>query len=256
MTPIRTLIADDEPLGRQRIRSLLQGDPEIDVIAECGDGPETVAALQSESCDLVFLDVQMPRLNGLEVVQAVGPERMPAFIFVTAYDRYALRAFEVQALDYLLKPFDRDRFTKALERAKAVVGRVKNDDASQQLLNLLEEAKPGRKHLERLAIKCSGRVFFLRLDEVDWIEAAGNYLKLHVGKDFHLLRETVNNLEGRLDPKQFLRVHRSTIVNIDRIKEFQPLFHGDYVVILQDGTQLPVSRTYKQRLPEVFGQGG
>src|SRR5215831_10637179 len=251
--PIHTLIVDDEPLCRERLRTLLADDPDIAIVGECGDGAEAVAALREGPCDLVFLDVQMPVLDGLEVVEAIGPERMPTVVFVTAYDRYALRAFEVQALDYLLKPFDRDRFSRALERAKTHVRRAQSAEASRQLLALLGDARPPRKHLERLVIKSGGRIFFLKMEEIDWIEAAGNYLRLHVGAEIHLLRETMNALEGRIDPERFLRIHRSTIVNIERIREIQPLFHGDHVVILRDGTELTLSRTYRQRLQEVLG---
>ncbi|HKB41991.1 MAG TPA: LytTR family DNA-binding domain-containing protein [Gemmataceae bacterium] len=251
--PIRTLIVDDEPLCRERLRTLLADDPDFTIVGECGDGAEAVATLRETPCDLVFLDVQMPVMDGLEVVEAIGPERMPTVIFVTAYDRYALRAFEVQALDYLLKPFDRERFEKALGRAKAHVQRDQSAEASRQLLALLGDTRPGRKHLERLVIKSGGRIFFLKMEEIDWIEAAGNYLRLHVGTETHLLRETMNALEGRIDPERFLRIHRSTIVNIERIREIQPLFHGDYVVLLRDGTELTLSRTYRQRLQEVLG---
>lgn len=253
MLPIKTLIVDDEPLGRERLRTLLEGDRDIVVIGECSDGAEAVITLSETECDLVFLDVQMPTMTGLEVVEAIGPDRMPTVIFVTAYDRYALRAFEVHALDYLLKPFDRERLGKALERAKSHIRKDKTAEANQQLLALLEEVKPGRKALDRLVIKEGGRVFFLKMEEIDWIEAASNYVRLHVGVETHLVRETMNALESRLDASQFLRIHRSTIVNIERVQEFQPLFHGDYAVILKDGTQLTMSRTYRQRLPELFG---
>ncbi len=250
---VRTLIVDDEPLARQRLRGLLGRDPEIEVIGECGDGQEAVAAVREHRPDLVFLDVQMPVLDGLGVLEALGPENVPVVVFVTAYDRYAVRAFEVHALDYLLKPFDRDRFDKALERAKAEVQRARTDDASERVLALLEELKGGPKPAERLVIKSADRVFLVRTEDVDWIEAAGNYVRIHVGKEAHLLRETMNALETRLDPARFLRIHRSTIVNIERIRELQPLFHGDYVVILQDGTQLTLTRGYRQKLPELFG---
>jgi two-component system LytT family response regulator len=253
MDKIRTLIVDDEPLARQRLRALLAGAADFDLIGECGDGDEAVTAIGEHGPDLVFLDVQMPGRDGLGVVAALDPERLPAFIFVTAYDRYALQAFEVQALDYLLKPFDRDRFEKALERARAAVRRGPSPDAGHQLRALIEEMKPGRKFLERILIKSGSRVLFLKVEELDWIEAAGNYLRLHVGAEMHLLRETMNALETRLDPARFLRIHRSTIVNIDRIQEFQPLFHGDYAVLLRDGTQLTLSRGYRQKLPEPFG---
>jgi two-component system, LytTR family, response regulator len=252
---IRALIVDDEPLARQRLRRLLQDEPDVEIVGEAGDGGDAVATIRALKPDLVFLDVHMPVLDGFGVLEAIGVEAMPAVIFVTAYDRYALRAFEYHALDYLLKPFDRERFRKALERARAHLGRSPSRDEAQQLLGAVEEFRSEGKILERLVIKSAGRVFFLRVEEIDWIEAAGNYVRLHVGKETHLLRDTMSSLETRLDPRKFLRIHRSTMVNIERIQELQPLFHGDYVVILRDGTQLNMSRGYRQRLQEVFGRG-
>ncbi len=251
---IRTLIADDEPLARQRLRSLLETEPDVELVAEYADGRQTVAGIQQHHPDLVFLDVQMPLLDGFGVLEAVSLERLPTVIFVTAYDKYALRAFEVHALDYLLKPFDRDRFRKALARARAQVRQDQSADVSQRLLALLQDVKETRKPLDRLVIKSSGRVCFVRTDEIDWIEAAGNYVKIHVQDDEHLLRETISSLEARLDPDKFLRIHRSTIVHIERIRELQPAFHGDQVVILRDGTELPLSRGYREKLQERFGE--
>jgi two-component system LytT family response regulator len=253
MDRIRTLIVDDEPLARQRLRTLLAAAPDFEIVGECGDGAEAVTAISERAPDLVFLDVQMPGLDGMGVIEELGPGRAPAFIFVTAYDRYALQAFEVQALDYLLKPFDRDRFAKALDRARAAVRRDPADNG-QQLRALIEEMVPNRKYLDRVLIKSGNRVVFLKVEEIDWVEAAGNYLRLHVGRETHLLRETMNALESRLDPAKFLRIHRSTIVNIDRIQEFHPLFHGDYAVLLRDGVQLTLSRGYRQKLPAPFGE--
>jgi two-component system LytT family response regulator len=253
MARIRTLIVDDEPLARQRLRTLLQDEPDVEVVGECAGGREAIAAIGRQAPDLVFLDVQMPAPDGFGVIQAVGVERMPAVIFVTAYDRYALQAFEVQALDYLLKPFDRDRFRKALGRARAQLERSRAGDLGDRLAALLEDVQGGRKPVERLVIKSGGRVFFLRAAEIDWVEAAGNYLRLHVGREVHLLRETLNGLEARLDPEQFLRIHRSTLVNVERIREIQPLFHGDGVVVLRDGTELPMSRGYRQQLRRFLG---
>jgi two-component system LytT family response regulator len=250
---IRALIVDDEPLARARLRTLLSEEPDVEVVGECGDGLEAVAAVQELSPELLFLDVQMPALDGFGVLEALDPARLPVVVFVTAYDRYALRAFEVHALDYLLKPFDRDRFSKALDRARSHLQREGHAEASQRLLELLEDTKSGRKPLERLVIKAAGRVFFLRVEEIDWIEAAGNYVRLHCGSDAHLLRETMNGLGARLDPQRFLRIHRSTIVNVDRIQELQAWFHGDYLVILRDGTQLTLSRGYRQKVQEHFG---
>jgi two-component system LytT family response regulator len=250
---IRTLIVDDEPLARARIRALLQGEPDLTVVGECGDGGDAVAVLRAQQPDLVFLDVQMPVLDGFGVVEAIGPERLPALIFVTAHDRYALRAFEVHALDYLLKPFDRERFRQAVARARDRLARTDREAAGRQLLALLEEVRAARQAPQRLVIKEDGRVFFIRLDDVDWIEAAGNYVRLHVGGAVHLLRETMTALEGRLPGEKFLRIHRSTIVQIDRIRELEPWFHGDYRVQLRDGTALTLSRGYRQKLQERLG---
>lgn len=250
---IRALIVDDEPLARQRLRTLLEGTDDVEVVGECSDGAEALMAVRDTVPDLVFLDVEMPVLDGFGVLEALGKEQRPAVIFVTAYDRYAIRAFEVHALDYLLKPFDRERFQRALERARAKLTVPRMGDSDPQMPVLTEDPRGNRKPLDRLVIKSGGRVFFLRTEEVDWIEAAGNYVRLHVGPETHLLRETMNSLEGRLDADRFIRVHRSTIVNLERIKELQPWFHGDYVVILQDGTQLPLSRSHRQKLQDRFG---
>jgi two-component system LytT family response regulator len=250
---IRALIVDDEPLARQRICTLLEAEPDVQIVGECTDGRQAVAAIEKLRPDLMFLDVQMPALDGFGVLDAVDTDDLPIVIFVTAYDSYAIRAFEVHALDYLLKPFDRERFRKALERAREQFARQQNAGSRKQLRELLHDVKAERKPLERLVIKTAGRVFFLRADEIDWIEAAGNYLRLHVGSETHLLRETMNSVETRLDADKFMRIHRSTIVNIERIKELQPWFHGDYVVILRNGTQLPLSRSYRQKMHELLG---
>jgi two-component system LytT family response regulator len=250
---IRTLIVDDEPLARERIKRFLAGERDLELVGECSEGRAAVEAIRTLKPDLVFLDVQIPELDGFGVLDAVGPAEMPAVIFVTAYDRYALQAFDVNALDYLLKPYNRERFRKAVERARSLLSNGAKGELNERLLSLLENFKtePAR-HLERLMIKSSGRVFFLRTAELDWIEAEGNYLRLHVGRESHLLRETMNRLASKLDPDKFLRIHRSTLVNIERIKELQPLFSGDYVVILRDGKQLTLSRSYRDKLLELF----
>jgi two-component system LytT family response regulator len=253
---LRTLIVDDEPLARERLRNLLAGDADIEIVGECGDGRSAVAAIRELAPDLVFLDVQMPELDGLGVVAAVGAERMPATVFVTAFDQYAVRAFDVSAVDYLLKPFDAERFAAALRRVKAQVHRQADAGVRDRLMTLLADARPAAALppiAERLAIKSGGKVVFVRVDEIDWVEAAGNYCRLHSGKQSHLLRETMATLEVRLDPKKFVRIHRSTIVNLDRIRELQPYFHGDYVVLLRDGKQLTMSRTYRPKLDEILG---
>jgi len=252
MNKIRTLIVDDEPLARERIVDMLVGDAEVEIIGECGDGLAAVAAVEAHKPALVFLDVQMPELDGFEVLEAI--EEMPVIIFVTAYDQYALRAFEVHALDYLLKPFDRERFDKALQRAKRQIERERAGTMNRELVALLADLKSRPKPLERLVIKTGGRVFFLRVDEIDWIEAAANYVRLHAGKEAHLLRETINGLAAKLDPDKFLRIHRSIIVNLERVKEMQPWFHGDFVIIMQDGAQLTSSRNYREQLRKLLGK--
>ena len=256
MQRIRTLIADDEPLARRGIRAHLNLEKDIEIVSECRNGREAVEAIEADSPDLVFLDVQMPELDGFGVVDAVGVEQMPAVIFVTAYDRYALRAFEVHALDYLLKPFDGQRFSQAVQRARNQIERDTLGDLSGRLRNLLAdlEARPDQKHPNRLVIKSAGRISFLDVAEIDWIEAADNYVRLHAGRESHLLRETMNSLEKRLNPEQFLRVHRSRIVNIQKVKELRPLFRGEYDITLQDGTRLESGRGYRDRVQRLFGE--
>jgi two-component system LytT family response regulator len=250
----RVVIADDEPLARERLRMLLGTEDWIDVVAECVDGTSTIAAIQKLRPDLVFLDVQMPGATGFDVIDAVGAARMPFVIFVTAYDRYALRAFDVHALDYLLKPFDRDRFQRAVARARQQLERDANGELERRLLAIVRDLKPAHQRLERFVVKSAGRVFFVRAEEIDWIEAAGNYVKLHVGTDTHLFRETMNALEAQLDPDFFFRIHRSHIVNIERVKELQPWFNGEYVVFLRTGARLTLSRGYREKLQERIGR--
>ena len=251
---IRALIVDDEPLARERLAKLLQDEPDIELAGECADGREALALIQATAPDLVFLDVQMPELDGFGVVAALPKERMPAIIFVTAYDKFAVRAFEVNAMDYLLKPFDRERFQAALRRAISQLQRNEPAAITQQLTQLLADLKPGAKPLERLAIKTEGRVLLIKIEDIDWIEAADNYVNVHVGSESHLHRETLTSLEEKLASKQFLRISRSTLVNVERIKELQPMFHGDYVVILLDGTKLSLSRSHRERVSELLGK--
>lgn len=252
---IRTLIVDDEPLARRNLRLLLERDPQIEIVDECGNGREAVKAINELSPDLIFLDIQMPEMDGFDVLERVGPERIQAIIFVTAFDQYALKAFDVHALDYLLKPFDDERFAHALRRAKGQIEAREINRLSKRLLALLDERESQRasssrqkSYLTRLMIKISGRVMLLKVDEIDFIEADGNYAKLHVGRKSHLLREKMHDLEERLDPAKFVRIHRSVIVNLDRIKEMHPHFNGDYIVVLEDGRQLRLSRTRRENL--------
>lgn len=250
---IRTLIVDDEPLARQRLRALLTPDPDIDLVGECGDGAQAVDALRQLRPDLLWLDVQMPALDGFGVLRALDGAVPSAVVFVTAHDRYALRAFEVHALDYLLKPFDKARFAAALERAKSQVRQGKTAELEKRLLALLQSSPAPANFPDRLIVKTGGRISFVPVKDIDWIEAAGNYVKLHVGKEDHLLRETLGGLETKLDPHRFARIHRSAMVQIERIKQLQPAFHGDYVVKLRDGTELTLSRSYREKVQAVLG---
>ena len=253
MKKLRTLIVDDEPLARERLASLLSAEQDIEVVRQCRDGEEAVLAIQQLTPDLVFLDVQMPALNGFEVIEAVG-EKMPLVIFVTAYDQHALRAFQVRALDYLLKPFDRERFQEALQRARLHIQRDETGDLGRRLMALVKDLRRDQPKTDRLVVKSGGRLFFLRTDEIDWIEASGNYVRLHVGPTSHLLRETMNSIEARLDPEKFFRIHRSRIVNMERIQEMQPWLNGEYAVVLRNGTRVTLSRGYREKLQERLGK--
>jgi len=247
---IRTLIVDDELLARERLRQLLQDEAEIELLGECGDGNEAVEAIQKRSPDLIFLDIQMPELDGFGVLQSMTSTPPPVVVFVTAHDKFALRAFEVHAVDYLLKPFDRERFKKALNRA---IERVKQREGAQQQAQaaVLAELKPPSRPMERLAVKTSGRVIFVKLDDIDYIESAHNYVELHVDKQSHLLRETLNSIEARLPAEKFVRISRSVMVNIEKVKELQPLFYGEYAVTLHNGTRLTLSRRYRDKLKQL-----
>jgi two-component system LytT family response regulator len=255
MRKIKTLIADDEPLARERLAGLLAHEPDMEVVAQARDGEEAIAAIQDHSPDLAFLDVQMPHMSGFDVIEAIGPDRMPLVVFVTAYDQHALKAFQVRALDYLLKPFDRERFADALQRARKQIERDETGDLGRRLMALVKDLRKDQPRSDRLVVKSGGRLFFLRADEIDWIEAAGNYVRLHVGTSSHLLRETMNAIEGRLDPEKFFRIHRSRIVNMERIQELQPWLNGEYAVLLRTGTRLTLSRGYREKLQERLGKG-
>jgi two-component system, LytTR family, response regulator len=256
VSKIRTLVVDDEPMARERIRSLLAQEVDVEVVGECADGVQAVSAIQQLSPELVFLDVQMPAVDGFGVIQQVGPDRMPMVVFVTAYDEYALQAFEVHALDYLLKPFGRDRLQQCLDHARRQRERRQTGELGKTLLALVQDFRPEQKKQDRLVIKSGGRVFFVRTEEIEWIEAAGNYVRLHMKDQSHLFRETMNQMEARLDPHRFFRIHRSRIVNTERIKELQPWFNGEYVVVLQNGTQLRLSRSYREKLEERLANPG
>ncbi len=241
---IRTLIVDDEPLARERVRSLLKDEPDIAIIGECADGHQALAALRELSPELVFLDVQIPGLDGFDVLRELGTERMPLVIFVTAYDQHALKAFEVHALDYLLKPFKPARFKQTVQRARETLANRSRGEVSKELLALLGQARP--EYLSRIPVRNGERVVFVKASQVEYVESAGNYVVLHAGKENHVVRETLTALEGRLDPKQFLRLSRSVLVNVDQIKELQPLFKGEHAVLLHNGKQLTMTRGLRE----------
>lgn len=243
---LRALIVDDEELARQRIRHLLQREPDVEVVGECQNGVEAVKAIEDHAPDLVFLDIQMPELDGFGVIDTVGAERMPATLFVTAYDQHALRAFEVHALDYLLKPFDPERFHGALERARKWCG----SGARPDLSGLVEGIRQERPTLDRILVRQGDRHVLVRCAAIQWIEAEDNYVRLHVEGTSFLLRQTMTGILGRLNPDQFRRIHRSAIVNLDFIRELQPWTSGDQLVLMKDGTKLTLSRTYRDQFGE------
>lgn len=244
---IRAVIVDDEPLARERLRNLLGRDADVEVVAEASDGRAAVKAIERAEPDLLFLDIRMPGLDGFSVLESLRVPRLPVVIFVTAYDRYAVKAFEIHALDYLLKPFHRARFEETLRRAKEAVRRGAADHLSR-LFGWLEDSEPARRKARRFLVKTSGRVVFVRSEEIDWIEAAGNYVRLHVGTASHLIRDTMASVESRLDPDKFARVHRCAIVNIERIRELEPMFRGEYAAVLRDGSRVTVSRGHRLAL--------
>jgi two-component system LytT family response regulator len=262
-TRVRTLIVDDEPAARRGVRLLLERDPTVEIVGEAAGGAEAAEIIKREKPDLVFLDVQMPGCDGFEALNKVGTAASPAVVFVTAYDEHALRAFEVNAVDYLLKPYDDARFSAALQRGKQAVRQREADTVNSRLTQLLDylqhdptrgasakEEGPG----DRILLKSSGEIFFLKAEEIDWIEAEGDYMKFHVAGRAHLMRETMARLEARLDSKRFIRIHRSTIVNIDRMRKLSPSFAGEYAVILHDGTKLKLSRGYHERIGALLKQ--
>ncbi|HEX7528579.1 MAG TPA: LytTR family DNA-binding domain-containing protein [Thermoanaerobaculia bacterium] len=256
MNQIRAFIVDDEPLARDWLRHLLAEEPGVTLVGEAGDGREAVAKLQAVKPDLLFLDVQMPELDGFDVLRALDPDSLPVVVFVTAYDQHALKAFDVHALDYILKPFERDRFRLAMERARELLAPRGGEAEARRLIGLLESLQAKAGTLERVAVKTDGVIKLVRLADVDFIEAAGRYVTLHVGKEQHLLRETMNDLEAQLDASVFARVHRSAIVNLDRIKELQTESHGEVTVVLEGGRTLRWSRSYRERLEALLGSAG
>lgn len=246
---IRTLIVDDMALSRERTRRYLADETDVEIVGECSDGQTALESIVDLGPDLILLDVQMPGMTGLDLLEQIPPEQRPVAIFITAFDEFAVSAFAAHAVDYLLKPFDRERLSKALERARAHISAQPGAAANAS------ESGPGRApgHVERISVKSVGRTVFVAADTVDWIEAAGNYVCLHVGKESHLVRKTMNQIESQLDPRKFVRIHRSTLVRIETIHEIQPLFNGDRCVILHDGTKLTMSRSYRDKARSVLG---
>ena len=245
---VRALIVDDEPLARRSIRRFLNRASGMEIIGQCGDGESAVDAIRSEKPDLVFLDVQMPEMTGFDVIRQIGPEAMPVTIFVTAYDKYAVRAFEMNAIDYLLKPFGEQRFAHALKRAKERLAGKSNLDDLRVLLAGLQRAQTD----DRLTVSANGRILLINVKDIDWISASGNYAQLHTGNRDYEIRQSLTTLEARLNPREFIRIHRSTIVNVRRIREIQPWFHGHHLVVLQNGQELRMSR-YQREVAKRLG---
>lgn len=260
---IRALVVDDEALAREALCEILQEDGSFEIVRECKNGKEAVQAIQKEKLDVVFLDVRMPLLDGFEVVEQVGAEKMPLTVFVTAYDSFAIKAFEAQALDYVLKPFDEERFRKTLERIKRQLSRDSADldktkteaapaGLEDKLRAVLDAYKPG--YLDRLPVRTSGRVVFLQMAEIRWIESAGNYVQIFTAEEPVIMRETLSNLEQRLDPHRFIRIHRSTIVNVEHVKELRPWYTGEYIVIMNGGKELTLARRYRHLLKRLLNE--
>jgi two-component system LytT family response regulator len=236
---LRVLLVDDEPLGRDRLRGLLAPEPDIEIVGECGDGPSSVSAVRKLKPDLLFLDIQMPGMDGFDVLQALGTKKLPAVVFVTAYDEHALRAFDARALDYLLKPASRARLRQALERVRAQL--ASSRDNGEAALRDLLASRP-----RRIAVRTAERILYVPVEEIDWVEAAGNYVILHTGTGNHILRETLGALEDQLPPEAFLRLSRSAVVNLRRVKEIQSVSSGEHVAILQGGQRLTITRSLRE----------
>ena len=249
---IRTLVADDEPIARARVVSLLRAEQDIELVRECATGEEARVAIEQGNLDLLFLDIQMPEVTGMDLARTIQTHGEPAVVFVTAYDQYALRAFEVHALDYLLKPFSSDRFRAALGHAREHLAKRRATAEAAPGTPQAARDQAGRRN--RLMVKSGGRIHFVRTADIDWCEAAGNYVRMHVGHQEHLVRDTMSHLESQLDAQQFMRIHRSTIVNVDRIQEMQSSFNGEYVVLLRNGTRLTLSRGYRDAIQARLGK--
>ena len=247
-TALRTLVVDDEPHARALVRSMLRGMGDVELVAEAEDGPTAASLLKKGGVDLVLLDVQMPEMSGFDVIDAVGPHRMPAIVFVTAYDRYAVRAFEVHAIDYILKPYDRPRLASAIERAGEYARFVRGDQSAARLVSMLEQVRARREYPERLVVRGEDRLTLVELREVGWIEANDKTLHIHAGTQVFVTRGSMRALEDQLDPHRFVRVHRSLMVNAAHVRELRPWFQGAYTVVLRDGTTLTSGRTYRDNV--------
>jgi two-component system, LytTR family, response regulator len=255
LTPIRTAIVDDEPLARERLRVFLKEEPGIELVAECRDGREAVETLSELRPDLVFLDVQMPEIDGFDVLSALGDGRPRAVVFVTAFDAYAVRAFDAHALDYLLKPYDRERFRATLRRVRERLGGAEPELETRLAALLRQVGDRGSRFVERLTVRTGNRIRLVDVADIDYFEAEGNYIRLHAGERNYLVRETMTGLEASLDPARFARIHRSTIVNLSRVQELEPLFQGEYLLILKNGRRITSSRGYRSRVHEALGLG-
>ena len=250
---IRVLIVDDEPLGREIVRAMLADEQEIEVVSECENGKQAIKAIDTLRPDLMFLDIQMPAINGFDVIKAIDKNILPYIIFITAYDHYAIKAFDVNALDYVLKPVDPDRFAQSVNKALNIIKNKSEYSFSERILALFDTQRPVETYLERLSVKSDGKIFLLRTSEIEWIIAEGNYVSAHIGKKAYLLRITISLLETKLRPNKFHRINRSTIVNIDYVKELVPMFRGEYQVVLHDGTSLKLSSRFRDNLVRFLG---
>jgi len=253
VTDVRVVIADDEPLVRRGLRTFIGASSGLSLVGEARNGPEAVDVIRAQRPDLLFLDVQMPELDGFDVLEALAGEPMPVIVFVTAYDEYAIRAFDVHAVDYLLKPFDEDRFRTALGRARSRLAERRADTIDQRLEAVLSALRAREEYADRLLVKSEGRVTVVQVEDVDWIEAADNYARVHTARGRYLVREPIKSLERKLNPRHFARVHRSAIVNLARVRELQPMFGGEYVIILSTGTKLTLSRGYRDAFRDRLG---
>lgn len=249
---IRVLIADEKQSAREKIKRILRQETDVEIVGESASGIETVSLIKKQLPDLVFLEIKMPALDGFEILRKIETDKLPFVIFVAESESFAFRAFEVSALDYLLKPFSRERLQTAVQKARRQIEHQRNGSLDRLLRSFLDKLPAGKNYPDKIMLKTAKGISFINTNEVDWIEAAGNYVKLHVKDSGYLLRETMNNIEAKLNPDKFLRIHRSSLVNIDRIKELQPLFNGDYIVILQNDAELNLSRNYHDRLQRLF----